>query len=75
MDKTSVYLTEEERRRLQRLSRLERVSQAEIIRRAIRVYRADGTADRDFRAARSFDGPGDSVVDLDERTLLEGFGG
>jgi Ribbon-helix-helix protein, copG family len=75
MDKTSVYLTEEERGRLQRLSRLERVSQAEIIRRAIRDYRGSATADRDFQAARSFDGPGDSVADLDEATLLEGFGG
>ena len=74
MDKTSVYLTESERRRLQRLASLERVSQAEIIRRAIREYRAHETADRDFALARSFDGPGDSVVDLGEHALLEGFG-
>lgn len=74
MDKTSVYLTESERRRLQRLAALERVSQAEIIRRAIREYQSPETADRDFVLARSFDGPGDSVADLREQTLLEGFG-
>jgi hypothetical protein len=74
MDKTSVYLALEERQRLARLSDLERVSQAEIIRRAIRAYRPSGTGDREFQLARSFDGPGDSISDLDEHEALAGFG-
>lgn len=74
MEKTSVYLGIEERRRLERLSHVERVSQAEIIRRAIRDYGAPGSPGRDFSLARSFDGPGDSVADIDEQELLGGFG-
>lgn len=74
MEKTSVYLGEVERRRLERLSRAERVSQAEIIRRAIRDYGSVPSSDREFSLARSFDGPGDSVAELDERDLLDGFG-
>ena len=74
MEKTSVYLDREERQRLQRLARLEHVSQAEIIRRAIREYRAVDPG-RDFASARTFDGPGDSVADIAELELLAGFGG
>jgi hypothetical protein len=74
VDKTSVYLDAEDRRRLERLAAREHVSQAEIIRRAIRDYSPSPPMDRDFASARSFDGPGDSVADLDERELLDGFG-
>ena len=74
MDKTSVYLSGEERRRLERLSEIEHTSQAEIIRRAIRAYDPVSAADREFRLARSFDGPGDSVADLAREDLLAGFG-
>ena len=74
MDKTSVYLTGEERRRLALLAEAEHASQAEIIRRAIRAYDPVSTADREFRLARSFDGPGDSVADLDREESLSGFG-
>jgi hypothetical protein len=75
MDKTSVYLRDEERRRLEQLAEREQVSQAEIVRRAIRDYRSPASADRELALVRSFDGPGDSVADLDEHELLSGFGG
>ena len=74
MDKTSVYLSGDERRRLAHLAKVEHTSQAEIIRRAIRTYDPAVAADREFRLARSFDGPGDSVADMDRRGLLVGFG-
>lgn len=74
VDKTSVYLGDEERRQLEQLARRDRVSQAEVIRRAIRDYRGAPPSDREFRSARSFDGPGGSIADADERDLLEGFG-
>lgn len=74
MEKTSVYLRDEERRRLKVLARAERVSEAEIIRRAIQDYAPPRSSDREFSLARSFDGLGDSVVDHAERDLLEGFG-
>jgi hypothetical protein len=74
MEKTSVYLSAEERQRLEHLSKLERVSQAEIIRRAIREYRTLASVDREFSSVRSFDGPGGSIADLDEREALVGFG-
>jgi predicted transcriptional regulator len=65
MDRTSVYLSNEERRRLEQLAKFEHASQAEIIRRAIRAYEPAAAADREFRLARSFDGPGGSVADID----------
>jgi predicted transcriptional regulator len=74
MEKTSVYLGDDERRRLEQLATIEHVSQAEVIRRAIREYRPTSSADRDLRLAGSFDGPGGSVADIDEHDLLEGFG-
>jgi len=74
MDKTSVYLSDQERDRLLHLATVERVSQAEIIRRAIRAYQPAGSRDREFRLARSYDGPGGSVADLSEEELLVGFG-
>ena len=74
MDKTSVYLATAERRRLEHLAQSEHVSQAEIIRRAIRAYEPTHPRDRKFQLARSFDGPGISVADLDEVELLAGFG-
>ena len=74
MDKTSVYLSGSERRRLAQLAEFEHASQAEIIRRAIRAYRPVAAADRDFRLVRSFEGPGDSVADLERQDLLDGFG-
>jgi hypothetical protein len=74
MEKSSVYLTDAERRRLVRLAGSEGISQAEVIRRAIAAYEPPRAADRRFRLAGSYDGPGDSVVDIPEETLLDGLG-
>jgi hypothetical protein len=72
--KTSVYLSEAERARLEALASREGTSQAEIIRRAIARYEPQVGADRNFAGARSFDGPGDSIADIPEEVILEGFG-
>lgn len=74
MDKSSVHLAVEERRRLERLAEAEDASQAEIDRRANRACDPVGAVDREFRLARSFDGPGDSVADWPREDLLAGFG-
>lgn len=69
-----MYLTEAERRRLVRLAGSEGVSQAEVIRRAIATYEPTRVADRRFRLAGSYDGPGDSVAAIPEEELLQGLG-
>lgn len=74
MKKTSVYLSDDEVTRLAALARREKLSQAELIRRAIRHYQPTGRGDRDFALACTGEGPGDSVADLSEEELLEGFG-
>lgn len=74
MHKTSVYLSPEEIARLATLAKREGTSQAEVIRRAIRLYEPERRGDRDFALAGSGDGPGDSLADLSEDDLLEGFG-
>jgi hypothetical protein len=74
MEKTSVYLTDLERRRLARLARAERVSQAEVIRRAILAYEPHAVADRRFALAGSYDGPGGSIADIPEEEALRGMG-
>jgi hypothetical protein len=74
MDKTSVYLSEADRERLQRLARLEGVSQAELIRRAISRYVPSARPDRRLRLTASFDGPGDSVAAIPEEELLRDLG-
>lgn len=74
MKKTSVYLSGSEIVRLEWLADREGTSQAEVIRRAIATYEPERPGDRDFVGAGSFDGPGDSVADIPEEELLEGFG-
>jgi predicted transcriptional regulator len=74
VQKTSVYLSDEEVARLVSLARREGTSQAEVIRRAIRSYQPRRPADRDFSLVGSADGPGGSVAELTEEQLLEGFG-
>ena len=74
MQKTSVYLTDEEVSRLSRLAKREGTSQAEVIRRAIRLYKPERRGDRDFALAGVADGPGGSVADLSDEELLDGFG-
>jgi predicted DNA-binding protein len=77
VNKTSVYLSSEESMRLASLAQREGTSQAEIIRRAIRTYVPQRHADRNFslaRLARASTGPGDSVANLTEAELMDGFG-
>ncbi|MEX2587655.1 MAG: CopG family transcriptional regulator [Actinomycetota bacterium] len=74
MNKTSIYLSEQEITRLAALAIREGVSQAEVIRRAIRSYDPKPKFDRAFALIGIADGPGDSVADLAEEGLLEGFG-
>ena len=74
VQKTSVYLTDQEVARLARLADREGMSQAEIIRRAIRQYEPDRRRDRRFALIEVADGPGGSIADIAEADQLEGFG-
>lgn len=74
MNKTSVYLTDQEVARLASLAIREGTSQSEVIRRAIRSYEPKGKLDRSFALVGVSDGPGNSMGDLSEEELLEGFG-
>lgn len=73
MKKTSIYLREQDIRRLYDLSRRTGRSQAEVVREAIAAY--EPSHDRSFAIfADEEHGPGDSVADHDEDELLDGFG-
>jgi predicted DNA-binding protein len=74
MKKTSVYLSEEDVRRLGLLARDEGRSQAEIIRRAIASYVPERKPDRNFAMDGVGEGPGDSIADIPEEEYLKGFG-
>lgn len=74
MRKTSVYLSEEESARLARLAARDGTSQAQIIRRAIDTYEPPLKPARALALSAVADGPGESVADLDEDALLDGFG-
>jgi hypothetical protein len=74
MNKTSVYLTNDEAARVAALAAREGTSQAEVIRRAIRTYEPERRGDRNFAVVGSGEGPGGSVADIPEEELLEGFG-
>ncbi len=74
MNKTSVYLTDAERRHLAWVAKVEKRSQSEVIREAIARYQPRPEFDRDFECFNSGVGPGDSVADYDEDELLMGFG-
>lgn len=74
MRKSSVYLTDEQARRLASLARTEGRSQAEVLRDAIVSYRPRPNGDRDFALDGCVTGPGGSVADVDEDELLRGFG-
>lgn len=74
MRKTSVYLTEAERRRLAELARLDGIPQAQVIREAITAYKGRHTVDREFRLQAIAEGPGGSIADIPEEELLKGFG-
>lgn len=72
--KSSVYLTEQQARRLAHLARAEGRPQAEVLRDAIGSYRPRSNHDRDFALDGCVTGRGDSVADVDEDELLRGFG-
>ncbi|MDQ2709038.1 MAG: ribbon-helix-helix domain-containing protein [Actinomycetota bacterium] len=74
MRKTSVYLDEDDARRLAMLAELEGESQAEVLRKAIRAYLPRPRSERSFALDGIGEGPGGSVADVDERILLDGFG-
>jgi hypothetical protein len=75
--KTSVYLTEQESRRLAELARSEGRPQAEIIREAITAYVPAGKADGEFALAAGFPRLDDDprpISEIPEDELLDGFG-
>lgn len=74
MRKTSVYLDEDDARRLAMLAELEGESQAEVLRKAIRAYVPRPRGARRFVLDGAGEGPGGSIADIDEKVLLEGFG-
>jgi predicted DNA-binding protein len=77
MRKTSVYLGDEQARRLARLSREEGRPQAEILREAIAAYRPRPTQDRGFALAAGFrriDDDPRPISEIPEDELLQGFG-
>ena len=78
MRKTSVYLTEQESRRLAELARSEGRPQAEIIREAITAYVPAGKGEGDFELATGFSRVDDDprpISEIPEDDLLKGFGG
>lgn len=75
--KTSVYLDDEQARRLARLAREEGRSQAEVLREAVATYRPKPSSDRDFALAAGFnriDNDPRPISQLPEEDLLKGFG-
>jgi predicted transcriptional regulator len=74
MRKTSVYLDDEQAKRLTRLAREEGRSQAEILREAVATYQPRPSQDRNFALAGSGRGDGTSIADVPDEELLEGFG-
>lgn len=77
MRKTSVYLTEQESRRLADLARSEGRSQAEIIREAITTYVPRGSGTGEFALAAGFERIDDDprpISEIPEDELLDGFG-
>jgi hypothetical protein len=74
LHKTSVYLSDAERGRLRRLADETGRSQADLLREAVATYDPHRPAPRRFSSFEVAHGPGDSVADLDEDALLEGFG-
>jgi len=73
MRKTSAYLTDELAARLRRIAEAEGRSQAEVLRAAIEAY-PEPTPLRHIHADGIAEGPGDSIADIPEEELLEGFG-
>jgi len=77
MRKTSVYLEDEQARRLAWLAREEGRSQAEVLREAIAAYRPRSSPDRGFALAAGFrriDEDSRPISEIPEGELFEGFG-
>ncbi len=74
MRKTSVYLDEDQAKRLAGLAQQEGRPQAEILREAVATYQPRPSQDRDFAMAGSGRGDGSSIADVPEEEQLEGFG-
>lgn len=72
--KTSLYLSDDDARRLRRLADAEGRSQADVVRSAIAAYERNRGADRAFALSRAWEGDGSSVADVTEERLLQGFG-
>jgi hypothetical protein len=57
------------------LAEREGISQASLLRKALRAYVPAPRGSRTFALDGVGEGPGGSVANVDEKTLLEGFGG
>jgi predicted transcriptional regulator len=77
MRKTSVYLDDDQAKRLARLARQEGRSQADILREAVATYEPPASRDRHFEIAAGFprsDADLRPISDVPDEELLEGFG-
>lgn len=74
MRKTSVYLDEDQARRLARMAREEGRSQAAVLREAVATYQPKPSQDRNFALSGSGRGDGSTIADVSEEDLLKGFG-
>ena len=74
MNKTSVYLTDDEVETLRRLAEREGKSQATVLREALAAYDERAVPDRNFEMFGIFEGDGTSIADVPEEELMKGFG-
>ena len=74
MKKTSLYLDDGDVERVRRLAQREGRSQADVVRAALAAYESQLVAQRRFSLTGSAEGDGQSVADLPEEDLLQGFG-
>jgi hypothetical protein len=74
MKKISVYLADADLARVRRIAAQQGQSQAEVIRAAINAYEQQNAPKRKFSMLGSFEGDGQSIADIPEDKLFEGFG-
>ncbi len=74
MKKTSLYLDDGDVERVRRLAQREGRSQADVVRAALAAYESHVVAQRRFNLTGSAEGDGQSVADLPDEDLLQGFG-
>jgi hypothetical protein len=72
--KTSLYLDDGDVERVRRLAQREGRSQADVVRAALAAYESQLVAQRRFSLTGCAEGDGQSVADLPEEDLLQGFG-